>query len=80
VQKPLIYFTHVIDGRTCGGWYRRLSSSEIEIFAVGLMRRVSCPDGQELVTSRTVLEDFLRGPKQHGSADLSRQDPPTESD
>ena len=80
MQKPLIYFTHVIDGRTHGAWYRRLSSTEIEIFAVGLMRRVPCADGQELATSRALLEAFVRGRDQPGSADLPPQDPPTEND
>jgi len=62
VQEPLIYFTHVVDGRTYGAWYRRISAAELEIFAVGLMRRVSCPEGQgqELAASRAILEEFVR--------------------
>jgi hypothetical protein len=80
VQKPLIYFTHVIDGRTYGGWYRRLSSTEIEIFAAGLMKRVPYPDGQEQATSRAVLEDFVRGREGYGSSDLPPQDPPADND
>jgi hypothetical protein len=60
VQEPLIYFTHVVDGRTYGAWYRRLSATELEIFAIGLMKRASCPEGQELATSRAILEEFVR--------------------
>jgi hypothetical protein len=80
VQKPLIYFTHVIDGRTYGGWYRRLSSTEIEMFSAGLMRRLPCPDGQEQATSLAVLEDFVRGRDGHETSDLPPPHPPAEND
>jgi hypothetical protein len=60
VQSSLIYFTHALDGRTYGGWYRRLSATEIEVFAIGLMTRATCPEGQELAASRATLEDFVR--------------------
>lgn len=59
VKEPLVYFTHTINAKTYGAWYRRLSSTEIEVFAVGLMKRASCPDGQELATSRAILEEFV---------------------
>jgi hypothetical protein len=80
VKKPLLYFTHVINGQTYGAWYRRLSSTELEIFAVGLMKRALCPEGQEVATSRAILEEFVRGPEQPRGADAPLQDDPTESD
>jgi hypothetical protein len=64
VQEPLVYFTHIINAKTYGAWYRRLSSTDIEVFAAGLMRRASCPEGQELATSRAILEEFVRSREQ----------------
>lgn len=64
MQEPLVYFTHIINARTYGAWYRRLSATEIEVFAVGLMKRASCPDGKELATSRAILEEFVRSREQ----------------
>lgn len=64
MQEPLVYFTHTTNARTYGAWYRRLSSTEIEVFAAGLMKRASCPEGQELATSRAILEEFVRSREQ----------------
>jgi hypothetical protein len=60
VEAPLVYFTHVVGGRTYGAWYRRLSPTELEVFAIGLMARVECPEGQEPATIRATLEEFVR--------------------
>lgn len=64
MQEPLFYFTHTINEKTYGAWYRRLSSTEIEVFAVGLLRRAPCAEGQELAASRAILEEFLHSREQ----------------
>jgi hypothetical protein len=75
VDAPLVYFTHVVDGRTYGAWYRRLSPTELEIFAIGLMARVECPEGQEPARIRATLEEFVLRQRSGAASPL----PPSQS-
>ena len=57
----LIFFTHTIEGKSYGGWYRLLSPSEVEVIALGLIRTVPCVGVKPEDASRWCLEDLIKG-------------------
>lgn len=65
-SEPLTYFTCEVDGVRYGGWYRKLTPSEIEVLAVGLLTVAAyCGDDAES-TARATLTDFVRRSTREG--------------
>lgn len=54
------YFTHSIDGRLYGGWFRIVSQYELEVLAVGILRTVRFGGFDSEQAARSVLEEFVR--------------------
>lgn len=54
--SELQYFTHAVDGRAYGAWYRVLSSSQIEVVGVGLLDIVSYAGFSPENAAQSVLE------------------------
>ena len=78
----MTFFTHLVNGRTYGGWYRQLAPREIEIMGAGFLCKTSYAGSDELSVARSVLEEFVRmqmrtggqprpldGPDQHDQRD-----------
>ena len=63
----MTFFTHQVNGRTYGAWYRQLAPRELEIIGAGFLRKASYAGCDELSVARSVLEDFLRGQLQTGA-------------
>ena len=63
----MTFFTHQVNGRTYGAWYRQLAARELEIIGAGFLRKTSYAGCDELSVARSVLEDFLRGELQTGA-------------
>lgn len=40
--SPLVFLTHTIDDKPYACWYRLLSTTEVEVLAIGLIQTVSC--------------------------------------
>jgi hypothetical protein len=59
-EQELTYFSHEVDGRPCGGWFRVLSPTELEVIALGQMERVRFAGLDAVSTARSVLEQFVR--------------------
>lgn len=64
--ENLRYFTHVIDGKMFGGWYRVLSPHDLEVLGVGMLEVVRFGGFDPEQTARSVLEDFVRRRMQSG--------------
>ena len=62
----LQYFTHTIDGKLYGGWFRILAPSQLEVLGIGLMQTVQFCGSQPELTARSVLEAFVRGLARNG--------------
>ena len=56
----MTFFTHRVNGRTYGAWYRQLAPYEIEVMGAGLLCKTTYAGRDELSVARSVLEDFLR--------------------
>lgn len=56
----LRYFTHSIDGKLFGGWYRVLSPHDLEVLGVGILETVQYRGYDPEITARSVLEEFVR--------------------
>lgn len=56
----MTFFTHQVNGRTFGGWYRLLGPHEIEIMGAGFMSKTSYAGSDELSVACSVLEEFVR--------------------
>jgi hypothetical protein len=66
-NDEMTFFTHRVNGRTYGAWYRHLAPLELEIIGAGFMRKATYAGSDELSVARSVLEDFLRGQLQAGA-------------
>ena len=55
----MTFFTHQVNGRTFGGWYRQLAPHEIEIMGAGFLCKTSYAGRDELSVARSVLEEFV---------------------
>jgi hypothetical protein len=62
----MTFFTHSVNGRTYGGWYRQLAPHEIEVMGAGFLCKTTYAGCDELSVARSVLEDFLRDQMQSG--------------
>jgi hypothetical protein len=56
----MTFFTHQVNGRTYGGWYRLLGPDEIEIMGAGILCKTPYAGRDELSVARSVLEEFVR--------------------
>lgn len=56
----LHYFTHSINGKVYGGWYRLVSPGDLEVLGVGSMETVSFAGFEPEAVARSVLEEFVR--------------------
>jgi len=63
----MTFFTHVVNGRTYGAWYRRVAPHEIEVIGAGFMCKAPHAGCDELSVARSVLEDSLRMQMQTGA-------------
>ena len=58
-MHKLTFFTHVIDGKLYGGWYRLRSTTEVEVQAVGLLDVVSWEGRSPEAAAQCRLEAFV---------------------
>jgi hypothetical protein len=58
-MHKLTFFTHVIDGKLYGGWYRVRSTTEVEVQAVGLLDVVSWEGRSPEAAAQCRLEEFV---------------------
>lgn len=65
-DRGLRYFTHMIEGRLYGGWYRVLSGRDLEVLAVGMMEVAEFAGFDAEGTARSVLEEFIRRSERKG--------------
>jgi hypothetical protein len=65
----LHYFTHSINGKTYGGWYRLVSPGDLEVLGVGSMETVPFLGYEPEAVARSVLEEFVRRHSEHGDPD-----------
>lgn len=65
-NSNLQYFTHTIDGKVYGGWFRIVTPSQLEVLGIGLMESVAFCGSQPELTARSVLETFVRRLAQNG--------------
>jgi hypothetical protein len=58
--SDLTYFTHEVDGRLYGGWYRLAANSTVELYARGQVRKAKL--GKLSVEARAgrMLEEIVR--------------------
>lgn len=66
-EFELSYFTHSIEGKLHGGWFRALSPDEVEVLGIGMMETVACAGFDPETTARSVLEEFVRRRAQYGA-------------
>lgn len=59
-MTELVYFTHEVDGRLYGGWYRLGANSTIELYARGQVKKAKLGrlDGQKKACR--MLEEIVR--------------------
>jgi hypothetical protein len=62
----MTFFTHQVNGRTYGAWYRQLAPREIEVMGAGFLCKTTYAGRDELSVARSVLEDFVRMQMQSG--------------
>ncbi len=55
----LQYFTHPVDGRLYGGWYRHTGTS-VEVYVRGQVRTVPVGDRPPEQVAQTVLAEIVR--------------------
>jgi hypothetical protein len=65
-KSDLVFFTHTIDGKTYGAWYRPMPADCIEILGIGLMQIVSLHGRRAEDLACEVLEEFVRIRKKLG--------------
>ena len=58
--SDLAYFTHEVDGRLYGGWYRRVGRSDIELYARGQVRKAKLGRMSAERKACRVLEEIVR--------------------
>jgi len=63
----MTFFTHRVNGRTYGAWYRHVSPRELEIIGAGFLCKTPYAGSDELSVARSVLEEFLRSQLQTGA-------------
>jgi hypothetical protein len=64
VQETVIdlsYFTHDVDGRLYGGWYRPVGDFAVEIYARGRVRRALLGRMSAEQRACEILEQLVRG-------------------
>jgi hypothetical protein len=61
----LQYFTHSVEGRLYGGWYRPTGSS-VEVYARGQVRVVRTGDRSAVEVAQSVLADIVRRSARRG--------------
>jgi hypothetical protein len=71
-MRKLTFFTHTIDGKLYGGWYRLEATTNIEVQAVGFLQRVSWNGSNPERAARKCLEDFVRQRAAAGDATHSQ--------
>jgi hypothetical protein len=59
-QAQLNYFTHLIEGKRYGGWYRVVAEHELEVFGIGLMQTVRYAGADPETAACIVLDEFVR--------------------
>lgn len=69
----LHYFTHSINGKVYGGWYRLVSPGDLEVLGVGSMETVHFAGFEPEAVARSVLEEFVR---RHAARDERRNSDP----
>jgi hypothetical protein len=62
----MTFFTHEVNGRTYGAWYRQLTAHEIEVIGAGFLCKTACAGCDVLSVARSVLEEFVRVQLQAG--------------
>lgn len=60
-SDDLTYFTHKVDGRLYGGWYRRTANSSVEIYARGQVRKAQLGRLSAEKKARRLLAEIVRG-------------------
>jgi hypothetical protein len=58
-MHKLTFFTHVIDGKLYGGWYRVRSPTEVEVQAVGLLEIATWEGRSPEAAAQCCLEQFV---------------------
>lgn len=60
--EGLTYFTHEVDGRLYGGWYRRAAGAgaAVELYARGQVRRAKLGRLSAEEKARTLMEEIVR--------------------
>jgi hypothetical protein len=58
-MHKLTFFSHAIDGKLYGGWYRLRSTTEVEVQAVGLLDVVSWEGRSPEAAAQCRLEEFV---------------------
>lgn len=59
-SNDLNYFTHEVDGRLYGGWYRSLAGESIEVYARGQVRSAPLAGARLEEKACRLLEDVVR--------------------
>jgi hypothetical protein len=63
--SSLQYFTHPVDGRLYGGWYRHAGTS-VEVYARGQVRTAPVGDGPAEQVAQSVLAEIIRRSRRRG--------------
>jgi hypothetical protein len=58
-MHKLTFFTHLIDGKLYGAWYRVRSTTEVEVQAVGLLKIVAWEGRSPQAAAQCCLEEFV---------------------
>ena len=58
-MHKLTFFTHLIDGKLYGGWYRVRSTTEVEVQALGRLQVVSWEGRSPEAAAQCCLKEFV---------------------
>lgn len=70
----MTFFTHRVNRRTYGAWYRQIAPREIEVIGTGFMCKAAHAGSDELSVACSVLEEYLRRQMQIGARPQSLDD------
>ena len=69
-MHKLTFFTHLINGKLYGGWYRVRSATEVEVQALGRLEFVSWEGRSPEAAAQCCLEEFVA--QRHEAAPIGR--------
>jgi hypothetical protein len=65
--SDLVYFTHEVEGRLYGGWYRPVGGSAVEVYARGQIRKAKLGKVDAPQRACRMLEEIVRTVEANGA-------------